>query len=446
MRNSDFGHSLIVGAPSLVIVLHVAAVGAQEISLRPYPPAPYSIGECEAVHRPNNESISQFHAALYRQAEQYINRPNCSTCNGEALRLMNRADREQRRAFEVDSRGNDQCREQAYAYERRQREQERAQQQQQAEAEARARQQQAEARRQQQTAETQARQNRGTTLDQTNTYNAYEKAKQGYADAKQLYNAVQNPGQFIRDRAYDAALGSTRETLRGSAPPSHPEYDAYHNTAKNYADKVTRNEGVKVIQDSMLDELKSRNNQTLSQIDDLDRQIAELNQSMVSGRGSQVSPQTGTLRVPSGASDDRATQPNPWAASGLPATTTASTGNSPSRQSSRNVSTGAANPWADDAGSSGDGSTKIATAAPSNPWADNPSTNSKTTSYTDPHSGTTYSIKPGYTLYRDPTTKKLTVVKVSAAKQSGDAVDGVSCSYDGLGVVTPACEQKRRGG
>lgn len=69
--------------------------------------------------------------------------------------------------------------------------------------------------------------------------------------------------------------------------------------------------------------------------------------------------------------------------------------------------------------------------------------------YRDPHSGAVLSVPAGYTLYRDPRTRRVSVVSLADLDPSimvSDRVeqDGWQCGKVGVGVIEPECERRRR--
>lgn len=92
---------------------------------------------------------------------------------------------------------------------------------------------------------------------------------------------------------------------------------------------------------------------------------------------------------------------------------------------------------------------RVALANPSSPGRVNPFENETTSpTYDDPDTGRQYSIPAGHTMYRNPSTGKLSVLEENRVEQSTDAdrvVDGqIRCSPSGKGRIIVDCEKRRK--
>ena len=355
---------------------------------------------------------------------------------------MNHADTVEQRVSEQDNKLDDQCLQVARENERR--------------------------RAAQQSAQANAANSRAAAAIQLNQ--AYETAKQTYNDTKRVGNLLINPreevGRIVGEKIAEFGQQGV-ERLRGGSPPQHPEYNAAHDRLKDLNDAVPRAAGIHELQDATLDELKRRNNQTLAEIDSLDKQIAEFSQAAVSAKIATGSKSGSTLREPNpGATDSDLV--NPWAngsgqnddSGGRRAmkfrTATNDSGATGSSVPSIAISNDA-NPWAESSlnhqaeltTSNAALATSPDSAASSNPFTGGPSSwSTQTLTYLDPGTGTTYKIPKGYTLFRYTKTSKLSVVKATKARIAGggDQLDSTMCSRTGVGVVTPICEVTRKNG
>ena len=204
---------------------------------------------------------------------------------------------------------------------------------------------------------------------------------------------------------------------------------------------VHDNPFAEAVSGAALDEIGRQHATTLGKLDRLGEQIQDFTPGELP-KSNPFGPATSAIR-PLPSAPDAATAPRtvdidtPSTASTSPRQTvtveqeTSAIPNSPASPVTR------VNPWASDV--------REATPAsrPSHGTAPSPRT------YVDPETKTEFVIPAGHVLYRDPTTRKLRVVRRGTLEQIPPSSDrpeagAGGCGATGLGIITPECERKRQ--
>ncbi len=253
---------------------------------------------------------------------------------------------------------------------------------------------------------------------------AREQQRRDAETRKELYGTV--------GRMFQSALTGQR--------PEAPSEDARYNKAHDSADKTAAkirpdNDIVNKYQDAASDEVRYRNQQSLSRLGEVGRQISDF--------GNQSAPKVSNpwTAPPIGRPDPAA---NPWVSSGGPSTS-APTTSAPT--------TSGQNPW----GSST--SNQVALAKPNeNPWGTQPATPSEAnldspgpSDKSEPPSRSAersaMTTPPqGFVYFRDRPGGPLRLVQLRALtdRRGDDAAKGqAGCSLSGVGIVVPVCEASR---
>lgn len=230
------------------------------------------------------------------------------------------------------------------------------------------------------------------------------------------------------------------DDLRSSKPShSEPTLEMVHSVANDILRGTTLDPGIASIQQNAFREIKIHQNRMLEEMAKLDSEI----DAITTGSTSRSSGKNYTFKAtPDPATRGSASRndpgyeslakaDNPFGGSSAPATPARSAGSS---RASSEYNLPDSNPFATGDSNSSGSRTSSAT--------DNSAAPQR---YKETTTGKEYVIPDGHTLYRDPKTKKLSVVRISNLKaaKDDDSPDGKICSKTGVGRVTPICERKR---
>ena len=260
----------------------------------------------------------------------------------------------------------------------------------------------------------------------------YEAAKKAYGEVAGAARVMTNPRteipRVIAERINEVA--GLPKPQAGGESTSSAYYSAAHDRINDATINATpRSAGVGAIQDGVSDELKRRNLALVAEMERLDQQLSKFNSAGSSPPSSSATSPGGTLVV---RDPDQLRSPvaNPWAESGN--VQKAAIEAAAATSSSMATTPPLVNPWAENTNPE---------RAVDNPFADKPDAASLQVA----SAGQAQSGRVLYRLTVGDAAVELPRDKIPDATRGDSIVNGkLACSKDGLGVVIPACEKKRK--